>query len=103
MAKAEELLAEELAGFRPGTVEHIFNTPARSVPQLHGLQEGVWQSLSCRPVAGPLKLRHRGRSGSSHSGTILELQQCDPLEQSARERKGKETLGFTSTETIKAY
>ena len=49
--KAEELLAEELAGFRPeqSTVEAIFNThnreapvaPARSVPLLHRLQGGV--------------------------------------------------------------
>ena len=37
-AKAEELLVEEQAGFKPGrsTVE-----AARPVPQLHRLQEGV--------------------------------------------------------------
>ena len=49
-AKAEELLAEDQAGFRLGwsTVEQLFNsqvitltTPAQSVPQLHRLQKGV--------------------------------------------------------------
>ena len=97
-AKVEELPAEEHAGFRPGrsTVEQIFNcqviieqyltstTLAQSVPQLHRFQEGVWQSLACRPVAGPLKLQHRGKIGSSHSGAIWKLQQCSPLQQSAR-------------------
>ena len=52
--KAEELLTEEQAGFRQGrnTVEEVFNSRgiiekhvqhqrARSVPQRHGLQEGV--------------------------------------------------------------
>ena len=60
------------------------STPVRSVPQLHRLQEGVWQSLACRPLAGPQKLQHRGRISSSHSGTIWELQHSSPLEQSAR-------------------
>ena len=95
-AKAEELLAEEQAGWRPGrsTVEQIFNlsschreattTPPRSVPQFHRLQ-GVWQSLACRPAAGLQKFQYRGRTGSSHSGTIWQLHQCSPLEQSARE------------------
>ena len=61
-AKAEEQQEEEQAGFRPGrsTVEQIVNsrvsiekhlqTPARSVPQIHRLQESVWQGLACRPV-----------------------------------------------------
>ena len=44
-AKAEELLAEDQAGFRPGrsTGEHreTPTTTARAVPQLRRLQEGV--------------------------------------------------------------
>ena len=52
-AKAEELLAEDQAGFRPGrsTVEQIFNgrviteehllKPVRCVPEFHRLQKGV--------------------------------------------------------------
>ena len=81
-AEAKELLAEEQASFRPGrsTVDWIFNNrhptiPARSVPQIHRLQENVWQSLACRSVAGPQKLQHSGRTSSSYSGTIWELQQ----------------------------
>ena len=53
-------------------------------PQLRRLQEGIWQSLACRPVAGPQKLQHRRRTGSSHSGPRCKLQQCSSLEQSAR-------------------
>ena len=37
--------------------------------------KGLWR---------PQKLQHRVRTGSSHSGTLLELQQCSPLDQSAR-------------------
>ena len=59
-------------------------TPARSVPQLHRLQEGVWQSLAYRPLSGHKKLQHRRKTSSSHSGTTWELQQSSPLEQSAR-------------------
>ena len=58
-------------------------TPARSFPQLQRLQEGIWQRLACMPVAGPKKFQHRGRNGSSYSGTTWELQQCSSLEQSA--------------------
>ena len=58
-------------------------TLAQSVPQLYWLQEGVWQNLACRPVAGPQKLQHRWRTNLSHSGTIWELQQCCTLEQAA--------------------
>ena len=65
-AKAEEQLAEEQVGFKPGrsTVKQIFNsrviigaptTPARSIPQIRRLKDGVWQSLAW-PVAGPQKL-----------------------------------------------
>ena len=46
-------------------------TPARTVLQLHKPQEGVWQNLACRPVAGPQKLcEQHWRTGSSHSGTM---------------------------------
>ena len=87
-AKAEELLAEEQAGFRLGWSNshhrEASTAPARSVPQLNRIQESVWQSLACRPVADPQKLQHRGRTGSSHSGIIWELQQHSPVEQSAR-------------------
>ena len=96
--KAEELLAEDQACFRLGKIAEksgtnlprlshhweAFATSAQSVPQFHRLQEGVWQSLTGWPVTGPQKPLHSGRTGSSHSGTIWELQQCSPLEQSAR-------------------
>ena len=36
------------------------------------------------PTACPQKLQHIGRTGSSHSGIVRELQQCSHLEQSAR-------------------
>ena len=49
-AKAEELLAEEQAGFQPGRTQQT------------------------------QKLKRRRRTGSSHSGAIRELQQCSPLE-----------------------
>ena len=45
-------------------------TPAKSVLQLRRLQEGVSQSLAYRPVAGPQKLQHRGRTNPNHSGTV---------------------------------
>ena len=94
-AKAEQLLTEDQAGFRPGrsTVKLIFNSchyreapsaPARSISQLHWLQEGLWQSLAYRPVPGLQKLQHRKRTGSSHSGTSWNLQQSSPLEELAR-------------------
>ena len=78
-AKAEELLAEEQAGFRPGrsTVEQIFNSRVIIEKRLQHQRylfhnfvdfkkafDRVW------PVAKPQKLLLRGKSGSSHSGTI---------------------------------
>ena len=48
-------------------------TPTRSVPKLHRLQEGVRQSLACRPVADPQKLQHRGRTDKTRPGTNLKF------------------------------
>ena len=56
--------------------------PARSVPQLHRLQEDILQNQACRRVARPQKLQHRERTGSGLQGTIQEWRQCSPLAQS---------------------
>ena len=70
--KTKKLLAEERAGAqwsRSSIVkspQRSSTTPARCVLQLHRLREGVWQTLACRPMAGPRKLQHKGRTGASH-------------------------------------
>ena len=69
-AKAEELLAEEQAGFRSGrnTVEQIFNGGViikkhlqHQRKLLHNFKDfkKAFESLACRPVADPQKLQHR--------------------------------------------
>ena len=93
--KAKELLAEEQAGVWPGrsTIEQTFN--GRLIVEkdlqyqrdlLHNFVDfkKPFDSLAYRPVAGPRKLQLRGRTGSSHLGTISELQQWSPFEESAR-------------------
>ena len=70
-AKAEELLADEQTGFRPGrsTVEQIFNCRVSSekhIQHRRGLLQNFIdfkkafdrESLPCRPVAGPQRLQH---------------------------------------------
>ena len=44
-----------------------------SVPQVHRLQEVIWQSLVCMSVAGLQELQYRGRTGSSHTSAIWEI------------------------------
>ena len=61
---------------RDGWFVSMWQQSMMYVPQLHRLQEDIWPSLACRPVAGPHKLQPGGRTGSNHSGTIWELQQC---------------------------
>ena len=74
----EKLLAEEQAGFTPGTIEQIFSS--RVIIEKHrqhhrNLFHNLWtsrrrfQSVACRHVAGPRKFEHRGRTGSSQSGS----------------------------------
>ena len=90
-AKTKELQAEEQAGFWPGrsTVEQIFKSwvimekhlqHQRDV--LHNFKKAFDRAWQYRPVAGPQKLTHRGRTGSCHSGTTWELQPCSRLEKS---------------------
>ena len=76
--KAEELLAEEQASFRSGqsTVEQTFNSQViieKHQQHQHDLFHNftdfkmMFDSLVRRPVAGPQKLQHSRRTGSSHS------------------------------------
>ena len=81
-AKAEELLAEEQAGFRQGgsTAEQIFSSCVMTEKHVqHQCSQflkfidfqmafdRVWYAV---PVAGPQKLHNSRRTGSSHSGTL---------------------------------
>ena len=81
-AEAEELLAEDWAGFREGTVEWILTvgsslrniyTSMGPVPQLHWFSESLWQSVAWWPLACP---QRQGRARSSDPGPLWTLQQC---------------------------
>ena len=63
-AKAEELLEEEQAGFRPGwsTVEQLFISLVTVEKYLQHQRDMFHSFLDClayRPVAGPQTLQHR--------------------------------------------
>ena len=59
--KAEELLAEEQAGFRPGwsTVGQIFNSRVITEKQLQHQHDLFNKYMACRPLAGIQKLQLR--------------------------------------------
>ena len=76
--KAEELLAEEQAGFTPGwsSAEQIFNSRVITEKHLQHQRnfidfkkafDKVWHASLWQVVK---KLQYGGRTGSSHAGTI---------------------------------
>ena len=76
--QAEKIIAEEQAGYRAGrsTTEQIFNlrilcekispAPARPLPYLHRLQEGLRQGLACSFVSNHEDVQHQRQAYPNH-------------------------------------
>ena len=72
--QAGKTIAEEQAGFRAGrrTTEQIFNLripspePARPLPCLHRLQEGIQRGLACNFVGNHEEVQHQHQPYPSH-------------------------------------
>ena len=76
--QAEKIIAEEQAGYRAGrsTTEQIFNlrilcekispAPARPLPCLHRLQEGLRQDLACSFVSNHEDAEHQRQAYPNH-------------------------------------
>ena len=91
--QAEEIIAEEQAGFRAGrsTTEQIFNLrilgekylqqPAatESLPCLHKLQEGLWQCMA-RRLMGNYEEIHQRQHHTSYWKSIWQGPGCSPVQ-----------------------
>ena len=54
-----------IASEQKATYQYFVHATFRTNPTRSSL-DVIRQSLACRPVTGPQKLQHRGRTGSSH-------------------------------------
>ena len=62
----------------------ISSAPARPLPSLHRLQEGLRQGLSCSFVGNHEEVQHQHQSYPSHKKTSMTRPKCSPLQQQHR-------------------
>ena len=87
--QAEEIIAEEQAGFRAGRSTNIQSqdplrkipaASAESLPCLHKLQEGLWQCMARSLMGNYEEIQHQCQHHTSHWKSVWQDPECSSVQ-----------------------